>query len=97
VSLDGLNNMSVVASGGTINLTRDQKGKNIVLTGNSITAITTAGFAPGDAGFFVYVKNGGTQDITLNIVAPKTLFGSTASQNAGIIWLYFDGTNLVGY
>ena len=97
VSLDGLNNMSVVASGGTINLTRDQKGKNIVLTGNSITAFTTAGFAAGDAGFFVYVKNGGTQDITLNLVSPKTLFGSTASQNAGIIWLYFDGTNLVGY
>jgi hypothetical protein len=97
VSLDGLNNMSVVASGGTINLTRDQKGKNIVLTGNSITLFNTVGFVAGDAGFFVYVKNGGTQDITVNLVAPKTLFGSTASQNSGILWLYFDGTNLVGY
>jgi hypothetical protein len=78
-------------------LTRDQKGKNIVLTGNSITAFNTVGFVVGDAGFFVYVKNGGTQDITLNLVSPKTLFGSTASQNSGLIWLYFDGTNLVGY
>lgn len=97
VSLDGLNNMSVIASGGTIILTRDQKGKNIVLTGNSITAITTSGFAPADAGFFVYVKNGGTQNITVNLAAPKTLYGSTASQNAGILWLYFDGISLVGY
>jgi hypothetical protein len=89
--------MSVIASGGTINLTRDQKGKNIVLTGNSITAITTSGFAPTDAGFFVYVKNGGTQDIVVNLTAPKTLYGSTASQNSGLLWLYFNGTILVGY
>ena len=96
----------VVATGTTIFLVANQRGKSYILTGTGNVTISTAPLVANDVGFFVKFKNGnGTLggDITLVPSVSGTVTGNlvihnqTALQNGQVVWGYWTGTTLVCY
>jgi hypothetical protein len=94
--------LQVIATSGTaIVLTPTARGKTFILTGTTTQAFSTAGFGLADAGFFVMVHNGnatGGGDINITGATGTTIIHNrTATQNGGILYLYWTGAGLVGY
>jgi len=77
------------------------RGKTIILTGVVIQPFTTAQLGLADAGFFVIVHNGnasGGGDINMTgMTGTAIIHNRTALQNGGDVYLYWNGTGLVGY
>jgi hypothetical protein len=94
--------IQVVATSGTaITLTPAIRGRTFILTGTTTQAFSTAGFGVADTGFFVIVHNGNGQgggDINLTgMTGTAIIHNRTALQNGGDVYLYWNGTGLVGY
>jgi hypothetical protein len=91
----------IATSASAIVLTPTARGKTFILTGTTTQAFSTAGFGLADAGFFVMVHNGnatggGDQNIT-GATGTTIIHNRTATQNGGILYLYWNGAGLVGY
>ena len=94
--------LSVVATSGTaIALSPTLWGRTYVLTGTTIQAFSTAGLGTANVGFFVIVHNGNASlggDINITGASGTTIIHNrTATQNGGILYLYWTGAALVGY
>jgi len=94
--------LQVIATSVTaIALTPTARGKTYILTGTTTQPFTTVGFGAADAGFFVMVHNGnasGGGDINITGATGTTIIHNrTATQNGGILYLYWTGAALVGY
>jgi len=94
--------IQVIATSGTaIALSPAVRGKTIILTGVVIQPFTTAQLGLADAGFFVIVHNGnasGGGDINMTgMTGTAIIHNRTALQNGGDVYLYWNGTGLVGY
>jgi hypothetical protein len=94
--------LSVVATSGTaIALSPTLWGRTYVLTGTTTQAFSTAGLGTANVGLFVIVHNGngsGGGDINLTGMSGTTIIHNrTATQNGGIVYLYWTGAALVGY
>jgi hypothetical protein len=94
--------VQVLATSGTaIVLSPAVRGKTYILTGTTTQAFSTAGFGVADTGFFVMVHNGnatGGGDINITGATGTTIIHNrTATQNGGILYLYWTGAGLVGY
>jgi hypothetical protein len=91
----------VATSASAIVLTPAIRGRTFILTGTTTQAFSTAGFGLADAGFFVIVHNGnasGGGDINLTgMTGTAIIHNRTAFQNGGDVYLYWNGTGLVGY
>jgi hypothetical protein len=91
----------VATSASAIVLTPTARGKTFILTGTTTQAFSTTGFGLADAGFFVIVHNGnatggGDQNLT-GMTGTAIVHNRTATQNGGILYLYWTGAGLVGY
>jgi hypothetical protein len=91
----------VATSASAIVLTPTARGKTFILTGTTTQAFSTTGFGLADAGFFVIVHNGnatggGDQNLT-GMTGTAIIHNRTATQNGGIVYLYWTGAGLVGY
>jgi hypothetical protein len=85
-----------------IALTPTARGKTFILTGTGTTQpFSTTGLGSLDAGFFVVVHNGngtGLGDINISgMTGTAIIHNRTLTQNGGIVYLYWNGTGLVGY
>jgi len=94
--------IQVIASSATpIALTPTARGKTFILTGTTTQNFTTTGFGLLDEGFFVVVHNGngsGGGDINLTgMTGTDIIHNRNALQNGGIVYLYWNGSGLVGY
>jgi hypothetical protein len=94
--------IQVIATSATpIALTPTTRGKTFILTGTTTQNFTTTGLGSADAGFFVVVHNGngsGGGDINLTGMSGTAIVHNrTATQNGGIVYLYRNGSGLVGY
>jgi len=91
----------VATSASAIVLTPTARGKTFILTGITTQAFSTTGFGTADAGFFVMVHNGnatGGGDINMTgMTGTAIVHNRTATQNGGIVYLYWTGAGLVGY
>jgi len=91
----------VATSASAIVLTPAIRGRTFILTGTTTQAFSTAGFGLADAGFFVIAHNGngsGGGDINLTgMTGTAIIHNRTALQNGGDVYLYWNGTGLVGY
>ena len=91
----------VATSASAIVLTPTARGKTFILTGTTTQAFSTTGFGLADAGFFVIVHNGngsGGGDINLTgMTGTAIIHNRTALFNGGDVYLYWNGTGLVGY
>ena len=77
------------------------RGKTYILTGTTTQAFTTTALGANDTNFFVVVHNGngtGGGDINLTGMTGTTIVHERkVAQNGGIVYLYWNGTGLVGY
>jgi hypothetical protein len=94
--------IQVIATSGTaINLTPAARGKTYILTGTTTQAFSTIGFTTADAGYFTMVHNGnatGGGDINMTgMTGTAIIHNRTATANGGIVYLYWNGSGLVGY
>jgi len=94
--------IQVIATSGTaIVLTPTTRGKTFILTGTVPQAFSTPGFTLADADFFVVVHNGnatGGGDINMTGMTGTTIIhNKTSTANGGIVYLYWNGSGLVGY
>ena len=94
--------LQVIATSVTpITLTPTARGKTFILTGTTTQAFSTTGFGLADAGFFVIVHNGnasGGGDILISgMTGTAIIHNRTGLQNGGDVYLYWNGTGLVGY
>jgi hypothetical protein len=92
----------IVATGTTIFLVPNQRGRSIILTGTGSVTINVGALTANDTGFFVKFKNGnGTLggDITLagSISGNTVVHNQSATQNGQVVWAYWNGTTLVAY
>ena len=91
---------SVIAAPTTLALNPTLRGCTFIVTG-SLTLTITNTLAAGDAGFFVYLKNGtiaSPADITLaGVLGATTLHQPSGSQNGQIVVLFWNGTTLTAY
>jgi hypothetical protein len=90
---------SVIAAASGLALNPTLLGSTYIVTGSGTLAITNT-LAAGDAGFFVYLKNGNnsTTDITLSgLAGATTLHGNRPTTNTQIVILFWNGTTLTGY
>lgn len=94
--------IQVLATSGTaINLTPAARGKTYILTGTTTQAFSTIGFTTADAGYFTMVHNGNATnggDISMTgMTGTAIIHNRTATANGGIVYLYWNGSGLVGY
>ena len=94
--------LQVLATSGTaINLTPAARGKTYVLTGTTTQAFSTIGFTTSDTGYFTMVHNGNGQgggDINMTgMTGTAIIHNRTAATNGGTVYLYWNGSGLVGY
>lgn len=91
----------VATSASAIVLTPTARGKTFILTGTTTQAFSTAGFGVADTGFFVIAHNGnatGGGDINLTgMTGTNIIHERKTAQNGGDVYLYWNGTGLVGY
>jgi hypothetical protein len=92
----------VTQAAGTTALTTSMRGQTIVITSGTTQNFTTTGLGSGDAGFFVYVKNGTNSGVSVQSgggVMPgitATLFYAT-NINTSIQIVYWGGSSLTMY
>ena len=94
--------LQVVATSGTaINLLPTAYGKTFVLTGTTTQDFTTTSLTTNDVGWFCVVHNGNATnggDINLTgMTGTAIIHEQTSTQNGGSVYLYWNGTGLVGY
>jgi hypothetical protein len=85
-------------------LTALSRGNTYLITsaGPASQAISQSGLTSSDAGFYVVLHNGngtGGGDITITGLASGTaiIHNRTATQNGGDLYVYWNGTQLIGY
>jgi hypothetical protein len=96
----------IVATGSTIFILPNQRGRTFILTGAGTVTISTAALVAADVGFFANFRNGngtGTGDITLVGATVGTVAGNlvihnqTIAVNGGTVTGYWTGTVLQVY
>jgi hypothetical protein len=92
----------VVATSATpIVLLPTARGKTYILTGSNTQTFVTSVLTANDVGFFVIARNGnasGGSNITIaGATGNLTIYSTTGSANGGQVYLYWNGTGLVGY
>lgn len=94
--------LQVIATSATsIDLTPRVNGKTFILTGTTTQNFTTTSLTLLDFGFFVIVHNGNASnggDINLTGMTGTTIIHEQKpTQNGGNVYLFWNGTGLVGY
>jgi hypothetical protein len=94
--------LQVIATSATaINLLPTAYGKTFVLTGTTTQNFTTTSLTANDVGWFCVVHNGNATnggDINLTgMTGTAIIHEQKNAQNGGIVYLYWNGTGLVGY
>ena len=88
-------------SGTAITLSPTTRGNTYILTGTTTQAFTAVGLVASDVGYFVVVHNGNGVaggDINLTgMTGTAIVHNRTATQNGGVLYLYWTGAALVGY
>jgi len=89
--LNSVNQLEILPSGTTnIDLVLEQKGKYHILVDSTSVSFTTNGFSEADANWFCILKNVNGSSVTLNLNTPVVMTNQ-------VVWLVWDGTQLVGY